>query len=107
MSAQTLARFVSHIMNIKATAALGGASAGIFGTTGMGDPAVQDLKAKAAEFGIAYKDDPVSETASRLANEVAAGIQTLQVMSVLSVGECDQLLAELHNLVGPTQDIAS
>ncbi|HYH75172.1 MAG TPA: hypothetical protein VD735_04400 [Candidatus Saccharimonadales bacterium] len=106
MSADTLARFVSSIMNIKATTALGGAAAGIFGTAGMGDPAVQDLKALTADFAATYRSDPAGEATARLGNEVAAGIQTLQVMSVLSLGECDELLAQLHNLIGPSGDIS-
>ena len=99
MSAENISAFVSNIMSIRASGSMGGASAGIFGTTGMGDPAVRQLKSAGMAFVSAYREGTDSEVILRLGKEVEGHLQTLQAISIITSDKCDQLTSELHDLI--------
>jgi len=97
MNSESLNTFIAKIMNIHATTAgMGGASAGIFGTTSLGDESVQQLKRVVMAFASEYRKDAKSKATLDLAKEAEGLLRTLQVVSVITGERCDQLISELH-----------
>ncbi len=95
-----VADFIAKVTNISATTAgMGGASAGILGSTSVGDPTVQQLKRTVTEFGAEYRKNPGSEATIATAKEVEGLLSALQTMSVITPEIGDQLIKELHNLL--------
>ncbi|HJQ09013.1 MAG TPA: hypothetical protein VJ836_06045 [Candidatus Saccharimonadales bacterium] len=98
-SNRDIAAFISRIMNINATLpGMGGASAGITGTTSPAAPTVDRLKKVVIEFATECRKNPQSNTAGRLAEEAEGLLSVLQSMSVISGSDCDNLVLILHGL---------
>ena len=96
MSGASTSDFVSKIMEITASAPMGGASTGIFGTAGVGDPIANKLKRTAVMFAAEYDKNPGGSVAIRLAKEIEGLLTTLQVLSVITDKRYRDLIADLQ-----------
>jgi hypothetical protein len=94
----TVDLFLSSIMNIQVLR-MGGAAAGIFGSTGDDGLAVQEAKSAAMAFANEYrKPKPDAQEIERLMQNVEGRIRVLELTKVVSEQEADKLIGELHSL---------
>ena len=82
---------------------MGGASAGILGSSGADGDIVNNLKRNCMAFANEYRK-PVAKQVNLegLADEIDGLLRTLQVTSTLSESETDKLLDQLHVLMEKT-----
>jgi hypothetical protein len=90
--------FLATIMNIPNTTEMGGAMAGITGTTGPADQAVQDLKRTAMTFGAEYRSNPNSAATLQLGAQIEGQLTNLLALSALPVEQYGKLMAAVTNL---------
>jgi hypothetical protein len=92
--------FLETIMHISVLR-MGGASAGITGSSGGDSELVNNLKRSAIAFAREYRQ-PTSrqDELTRLAQEINGYLQTLQLTCTLSASEVDKLTDELQVLAG-------
>ena len=99
MNTKALTIFVTKIMDITATPpGMGGASAGIFGNVGTGDPIVRQLRRQVMEFASEYRKDRQSGATLHASKEVEGLVSTLQVLSVITSEYSGALVADLYSL---------
>lgn len=90
--------FLARIMNLNVLR-MGGAAAGIVGSSGADSDILYRLKKTAVAFASECRNPAVNrDELQRLSGEVAGLIQTLQLTSTLSDEAADKLLDQLQNL---------
>ena len=91
--------FLERIMHINVLR-MGGASAGILGTSGTDSDLVNNLKKRSITFAHEYsKPTPDNRALEQLVNDIYGLTQTLQLMHALSEEEASRLLRELQVLM--------
>jgi len=96
MTQPSLDAFLQSVANIKVLR-MGGASAGMFGTSGVDHDMIHDLKTRAAQFAQAYNSGNLA-VAAKAAGHIEAQLRTLQVTNVLSEKESEKLITSPHLL---------
>ncbi len=93
--------FVREIMNINVTnAGMGGASAGILGTAGLGDQSLGQLKRAVIEFASEFiQNRSDKSTLLELSDEIEGSLQTLRVVSAVPDEKIEELFTALQNLI--------
>lgn len=78
---------------------MGGASAGIFGSTGADNDVLHSLKKSSIAFAAEYKKPTADQVKlEQLSNEIHGYIQTLQLLTTLSEKEAHKLIDQLQEL---------
>jgi hypothetical protein len=98
MPSVSLEDFLEIIMHIDVLR-MGGASAGIIGSTGTDDEVLANLKKSAIAFANEYRK-PASrhDELHRLSQAIEGYLLTLQLTATLSAAECDELIDQLQTL---------
>jgi hypothetical protein len=78
---------------------MGSASAGILGTTAMGDKTTYQLKKSVLCFAEQYQTDMSDEALATHVQEIDGMLQTLCVFSVIESSLGNQLMADLQTLL--------
>lgn len=94
----SLQHFLEVIMGINVTT-MGGASAGILGSTSSRDDLVHNLKKNAIAFAQAYRTDPQGTAAEKATKEIIGTLRTLQLTNTLSMKTMTSLIDELEALL--------
>ena len=91
--------FIETVMSINVLR-MGGASAGIIGSTGTDNVVLNNLKKSAAAFAREYSK-PASDQHELmgLSQEIYGYLRTLQVTDTISEEEVDKLMDELQTLI--------
>jgi hypothetical protein len=91
--------FLESVMNINVLR-MGGASAGILGSTSADSSIVNDLKKGAYLFATEYRKSGADYvTLERLSNEMYGFLQTLQLTYTLSEKEANKFINQLQKLM--------
>jgi hypothetical protein len=96
-SNQNVQHLVQRLMHITASLpAMGGAEAGIIGTTHPATATTTQLKHTAIRFAEEYRANPSSDTTRKLAQDIEGMLSVLASMSVITEPELHELIDVLH-----------
>jgi len=101
MQETPLNRFIESILHVQAGfAGMGGASAGIIGSSSTNEPLVNQLRNQALAFAAEYsKAQPDKAVLDSLAAQVEGELRSVRLIGGLSDVELDKLIKQLHDLL--------